>query len=128
MLAIGVGLPVFSYNASVLFDFDSTHSNCFIVSLSGYPDLWARPPVVLSFSIGYNIPIGTESILRPAFGLGDGGFGVDGAFAVTTVHCALWAEVKVSKRMSMSALLEKRFDIAYRYWSPVTLTLGINIQ
>ncbi len=94
--AVGVGVPALCYHASLIVSLDSTDEHCVIVSVSGYPDSWETPPLVLSGSIGWSLHLSSRSVLRPVFGLGDLGVGHGGVMWLIKPRLDLWAEFRIS--------------------------------
>jgi hypothetical protein len=128
MAAYG-GVPAPLFGLTVFVPTDSTEESCWIITVSGYRDVWASPPIVLSGGIGWNVKPFEEVVLRPTFGIGDGGLAPNYQFySVFTVHLGLWAEYKLSHRISLIANYEKRFDITYRFWSPWGLSVGVKFN
>jgi hypothetical protein len=128
-IALFGGFPVPVYGLSVFVPTDSTEESCWMITFSGYKNMWASPEVVLSGSIGWNIRPLLAVTIRPTIGLGDGGIAYDGQFLVMfTIHVGLWGEYQVSHRVSFFANCDKRFDIAYRFWSPWGISAGIRVN
>ena len=129
-VALVGGIPLPMYGLSIFLPTDSTEESCWIITLSGYDDIWADPAVVLSGAIGWHIKIPPVVTIRPTFGLGDLGFvrPPQESFAVFTVRLGLWVEVQVSKRLSLVADFDKRFDASYRYFSPWGVGVGLRFH
>jgi len=129
-MAIVGGFPIPVYGLSLLVPADSTEEPCWIITLSGYKDMWAGPPIVMSGGMGYNIRLDPILSIRPAISIGDFGLSPQAgeSYIVFTVHLGLWIEGRVSRRVTIVANLEKRFDITYRYYSPWGLGVGIRVD
>jgi hypothetical protein len=129
-VALVGGVPLPMYGLSVFLPTDSTEESCWIITLSGYKEMWADPAVVLSGAIGWHIKLTPVLTIRPTFGLGDLGLvrPPQEAFAVFTVHLGLWVEAHVSRQLSIVANFDKRLDVTYRYYSPWGLGVGMRFH
>jgi len=129
-LAMVGGFPLRVYGLSVLIPADTTAEPCWILTLSGYKDMWAKPAVVLSGGMGFNIRLAPRVSIRPAVGVGDFGFSEEGgeSYGVATIHLDLWAEVQVSDCLAFVGNIQKRFDISYRHYSPWGVAVGIRVS
>jgi hypothetical protein len=129
-VALVGGFPIPVYGLTVFVPADSTEDPCWIVTLSGFKDMWASPPIALSVGMAFNILIDETFLVRPTVCVGDIGITRDfgQSYGVATLHVGLWAEKAISGSVWVVAEAEKRFDIAYRYYSPWGVCVGIRVN